>query len=139
MNQKSSLIQILKSVPPALTSDIEQVGAPMDLYNTPRTTFVAGFIGSPKMNLFRGPDLGMADTGYYGIRPEHLAIVAPGQGRWNGKVRHIERLGAEIIAHIQVEGAGLFVARTEGELDALPGTEVGLSPRPNKEHFFPAA
>ena len=118
---------------------IEQVGAPMDLYNTPRTTFVAGFIGSPKMNLFKGPEVGMADIGYYGVRPEHLAIVAPEKGRWLGKVRHIEKLGAETIAHIQVEGAGLFMARTEGELDAHPGTEVGLTPRSNKEHFFPAA
>ncbi|MGV0820983.1 TOBE domain-containing protein [Martelella sp. AMO21009] len=54
-------------------------------------------------------------------------------------MRHIEKLGAETIAHIQVEGAGLFMVRTEGELDTHPGTEVGLTPRPNKEHFFPAA
>ncbi|MGE4307404.1 MAG: ABC transporter ATP-binding protein [Novosphingobium sp.] len=117
---------------------IEQVGAPMDLYNKPQTTFVAGFIGSPKMNLFKGADIGLADVAYYGIRPEHLAIVEPEKGRWQGTLRHIEKLGAETIAHIQVEGTGLFVARTEGELERLPGAQVGLRAHPGKEHFFPA-
>ena len=118
--------------------NIEQVGAPMDLYNKPRTTFVAGFIGSPKMNLFPCQEVRLDGPGYYGIRPEHLTIVDPDKGRWHGTLRHVEKLGAETIAHIQVEGDRLFVARTEGELAKVPGTQVGLIAQPGKEHFFPA-
>ena len=53
---------------------IEQVGSPMELYDKPTTAFVAGFIGSPKMNLFASSQIGESGYETYGIRPEHLEL-----------------------------------------------------------------
>ncbi|RUZ51689.1 ATP-binding cassette domain-containing protein, partial [Mesorhizobium sp. M7A.F.Ca.US.003.02.2.1] len=61
---------------------IEQIGGPMELYNSPANEFVAGFIGSPKMNFVDGARLGeTART--IGVRPEHLT-VDPKSGSWKG-------------------------------------------------------
>src|SRR6056297_3031291 len=54
--------------------NIEQVGSPLELYRNPRNLFVAGFIGSPKMNLFEGPEAQKRDAHTMGVRPEHIAI-----------------------------------------------------------------
>jgi multiple sugar transport system ATP-binding protein len=77
---------------------IEQVGAPVELYNAPVSPFVAGFIGSPKMNLYDGKAVGEA-CATYGIRPEHLRLtdVAP---RWTGTVRNLERLRADTMVYL---------------------------------------
>src|ERR1700712_802193 len=53
---------------------IEQVGSPMDLYNHPATPFVAGFIGSPRMNLYTGDTARAMGCNTYGIRPEHVTL-----------------------------------------------------------------
>ncbi len=53
---------------------IEQVGNPLDLYRTPATPFVAGFIGSPKMNLFEGEVAARYGAEVFGVRPEHIEI-----------------------------------------------------------------
>ena len=71
---------------------VEQVGAPMELYNDPANTFVAGFIGSPQMNFLKAGALGMrSDT--MGVRPEHIAISREA-GQIEGTVSHVEKLGA---------------------------------------------
>src|SRR6478735_300686 len=80
---------------------IEQVGTPMALYNNPATPFVAGFIGSPKMNLFEAEIAAREGCRIYGIRPEHIALSST-EGKWQGKVRHIERLGADTVIHLDV-------------------------------------
>ena len=60
---------------------IEQVGAPMDLYSRPETVFVAGFIGAPKMNLFTGRLAEMHGCETCGIRPEHVAMAITSASR----------------------------------------------------------
>ncbi|TIO38549.1 MAG: sugar ABC transporter ATP-binding protein, partial [Mesorhizobium sp.] len=54
--------------------NIEQVGSPMELYKTPKNLFVAGFIGSPKMNLIEGAPADKYGAKTIGIRPEHINI-----------------------------------------------------------------
>ena len=61
---------------------IEQVGSPLDLYHRPCNTFVAGFIGSPKMNLLAGTEAAKYDAHTIGIRPEHVAISSTA-GEWD--------------------------------------------------------
>ncbi len=62
---------------------IEQVGSPLELYHTPKNTFVAGFIGSPRMNLLGGSEAQKYSAHTIGIRPEHLGISAD-SGDWQG-------------------------------------------------------
>ncbi|MCB1494202.1 MAG: ATP-binding cassette domain-containing protein [Bauldia sp.] len=117
---------------------IEQVGSPMSLYETPRTPFVAGFIGSPKMNLFSGEAVGEPGIDTFGVRPEHIDITTGDDGRWRGKIRHSELLGAETISHVEVAGLGTVVVRSEGAVRHTPGTEVSLAIRDGAEHRFSA-
>ena len=114
---------------------IEQVGTPMELYNKPATPFVAGFIGSPKMNLFTGDIARAKGCTTYGIRPEHLTISKT-DGEWRGTLRHIERLGADAILHLDVPDLGQVVARAAGDTDVSPGATVWATPAPGKEVFF---
>ena len=115
---------------------IEQVGAPMELYNNPATPFVAGFIGSPKMNLFEGEVArGLGAQTAYGIRPEHVSLSST-EGPWPGTVRHVERLGADTIVHLDCEGLGPLVARVDGALTFAPGEQVFARPDPSREVRF---
>ena len=114
---------------------IEQVGSPMTLYNTPATPFVAGFIGSPKMNLYEGDVAARENCKVYGVRPEHLAL-STNEGKWSGTVRHLERLGADTIAHLEVPDLGTLVVRTNGDASISPGENIFASPLPDKEHRF---
>ncbi|MDZ4089055.1 MAG: ATP-binding cassette domain-containing protein [Tabrizicola sp.] len=105
---------------------IEQVGSPMDLYNSPVSPFVAGFIGSPKMNLYPGEAAGER-CGTYGIRPEHLRLTNDSP-RWTGTVRHVERLGADTVIYLNVPGLGEMVVRTDGDANPAIGSSQGVSP-----------
>jgi ABC-type sugar transport system ATPase subunit len=105
---------------------IEQVGSPMDLYNAPVSPFVAGFIGSPKMNLYPGDAAGER-CGTYGIRPEHLRLTND-TPRWTGTVRHVERLGADTVIYLDVPGLGEMVVRTDGDANPGIGSSQGVSP-----------
>jgi multiple sugar transport system ATP-binding protein len=114
---------------------VEQAGQPMELYRRPGTPFVAGFLGSPRMNLFTGEAARALGAGVYGIRPEHVTL-SPSSGQWRGKVRHIERLGADAIIHLEVPQLGELVARTEGGTLLAPGAEVWATPQEGAEHRF---
>jgi multiple sugar transport system ATP-binding protein len=114
---------------------IEQVGSPMQLYNNPDTAFVAGFIGSPKMNLYTGEIAAAHNCQNYGIRPEHVTLSAS-EGRWKGRVTHIERLGADAIVHLDVERLGALVARDRGNTEIKLGDTVWASPMSGHEHFL---
>lgn len=114
---------------------IEQVGSPMELYNAPVSPFVAGFIGSPKMNLYDGAAAGEA-CGTYGIRPEHLRLTADAP-RWTGSVRHVERLGADTVVYLVVPGLGEMVVRTDGDANPTVGSVQGVSPLPGRDFRFP--
>ena len=114
---------------------IEQVGSPMQLYNTPATPFVAGFIGSPKMNLFEGEVAARLGCKTYGIRPEHV-VLSQDSGTWHGLVRHVEHLGADAIVHIESDDVGAVTARTVGDTDIRPGMTVWASAMPGREVRF---
>jgi ABC-type sugar transport system ATPase subunit len=114
---------------------IEQVGSPMDLYNNPVSPFVAGFIGSPKMNLYDGEVAAAEGCATYGIRPEHLAL-SKSEGKWRGQVRHIERLGADTVVYLDHPTLKQIVARVPGDFEILSGDVVHASPMSGKEHRF---
>ncbi len=113
---------------------IEQVGAPMELYNSPANEFVAGFIGSPKMNFIDGVRLGeTAKT--LGVRPEHITVDR-NAGAWKGTVIHAEHLGADTNLYIDTEKAGLLTVRIFGVYDAEPGATIYATPEPGKTYRF---
>ncbi|MBZ9855583.1 ABC transporter ATP-binding protein [Mesorhizobium sp. CA13] len=113
---------------------IEQIGGPMELYNAPANEFVAGFIGSPKMNFIDGARLGeTAKT--IGVRPEHLT-VDPKSGAWKGTVVHAEHLGADTNLYLDCEKAGLITVRIFGVYDAEPGATLYATPDPAKTYRF---
>ncbi|TCR98802.1 ATP-binding cassette domain-containing protein [Rhizobium sp. BK418] len=114
---------------------IEQVGSPMDLYNRPTNTFVATFIGSPKMNLVDGPWAQRFGSQTIGIRPEHI-MVSNNEPTWKGTVSVIERLGSNTIMHVRVPGIGSLVANLDGQRDYVVGEDIGLKPDEQHLHFF---
>ncbi|WP_352539840.1 ABC transporter ATP-binding protein [Mesorhizobium sp. M0018] len=115
---------------------IEQIGGPMELYNSPANEFVAGFIGSPKMNFVDGAKLGeTAKT--IGVRPEHLT-VDPKSGAWKGTVVHAEHLGADTNLYLDCEKAGLITVRIFGVYNAEPGATLYATPDPAKTYRFGA-
>ena len=113
---------------------IEQVGTPMELYDNPATPFVAGFIGSPKMNLFEGEVAAREGCEVYGIRPEHIRLVEDGE--WRGRVRLVERLGADTIVHSEMEGFGPMIIRTDGHTDIREGRDIRAEPVAEREFRF---
>jgi multiple sugar transport system ATP-binding protein len=117
--------------------NIEQFGAPLELYNNPANLFVAGFIGSPKMNLLNGEIAGKFGASTIGIRPEHLA-ASRDRGDWQGVVQVAEHLGSDTFLYIDADQLGRVTARAPGELALIAGDKVGLTPRPDRIHRFDA-
>ena len=109
---------------------IEQIGAPLELYNRPANRFVAGFIGSPKMNFISD------DTVTLGIRPEHLSLAADGAGDWSGEIENAEHLGADTILHIRCPQIGLLTARIADGKQHHIGERVHLAADRQKLHRF---
>jgi multiple sugar transport system ATP-binding protein len=117
---------------------IEQVGSPMDLYRRPANKFVAGFIGSPKMNFVEGASAEKLGAPTIGVRPEHMLISKTG-GEWKGRVGVAEHLGSDTFLHVHTEGAGLLTVRAVGEQDVSHGDEVWISPDPARIYRFDRA
>ncbi len=117
--------------------NIEQVGTPLELYNKPNSLFVAGFIGSPKMNLFSGPAADKHNATTIGIRPEHLAI-SKSSGTWPAKIKLAEHLGADTFLHVDAGPNGMMTVRAEGEYDVHPGADIFLTPDAGRIHRFDA-
>ena len=120
---------------------IEQVGTPLELYNKPANIFVAGFIGSPRMNLMPGrigrgrrasrrdrprpraaaarptsptpPKPGSTVT--VGVRPEHLVPVGPGEGVLRGEVQIAEQLGGETYVYVNLPGGQSVTVEIKGQ------------------------
>lgn len=122
---------------------VSQLGKPMDLYRDPDNTFVAQFIGVPKMNLLQGKLQGnnfMLQSGHkvtigggygcignlqLGVRPEHLTLQpAAAQGNWCVDV--VERLGVESFIHLHNSEHESVVVRVEGDCELAINSEVGL-------------
>ncbi|SIQ33434.1 carbohydrate ABC transporter ATP-binding protein, CUT1 family [Rhizobium sp. RU35A] len=114
---------------------VEQVGSPMDLYNRPASPFVAGFIGSPKMNLYEGAIAAAEGCATYGIRPEHLSM-STSEGKWKGTIRHIERLGADTVLYLDQPDLMSIVVRVPGDAELALRQEIFVTPMPGKEHRF---
>ena len=107
--------------------NVEQVGSPMELYNKPNSVFVAGFIGSPKMNFVENNTLG--------IRPEHIEISEK-KGDWQGKVLLSEHLGSDTYLHVDAGARGRITVRASGENTFAPGTNVWMTPDKSRLHHF---
>jgi multiple sugar transport system ATP-binding protein len=115
---------------------VEQVGAPMELYNSPANEFVAGFIGSPKMNFIEGARLGES-VKTVGVRPEHITVDRS-SGDWKGTVVHAEHLGADTNLFLDCEKAGLITVRLFGEYAAEPGATLYATPQRDRTYRFDA-
>ncbi|TPM40560.1 ABC transporter ATP-binding protein [Mesorhizobium sp. B2-3-4] len=123
---------------------VEQVGTPRDLYDSPRTIFVAQFIGSPKMNILPLADGGPIAPGAsvpataisVGIRPEHLSLGKSSNSTLRGKVRLAEYTGAVTLLHVELDGGQTcLVIQNQGPAPET-GAEVSLQADPGRLHFF---
>ncbi len=117
---------------------IEQVGSPLELYRTPRNLFVAGFIGSPKMNFIEGEEAAIHGAQTIGIRPEHIT-VSETEGEWSGVVSVSEHLGSDTFFHVHETGlAETITVRADGEVGFRHGDRIHMTPRADVIHRFDA-
>ena len=115
---------------------IEQVGSPLELYHNPRNTFVAGFIGSPRMNLLTGSEAEKHGATTIGIRPEHLSI-SPKKGEWQGVVGVSEHLGSDTFFHVTCPAfSETLTVRASGDVQLAYGDKVYLTPDAAYLHKF---
>ena len=114
---------------------VEQFGTPLELYERPANIFVAGFIGSPKMNFVSKQDIaGQFGAASIGVRPEHIVINRNGQG-WPGTIAIAEHLGSDTFLYVESD-VGRITVRTAGELGLRTGDQVRLTPDPARIHRF---
>jgi multiple sugar transport system ATP-binding protein len=130
---------------------VEQIGAPLELYDRPANRFVAGFIGSPAMNFLpgsaRGGRIAVAGDGYsvaagarldehrevlLGIRPEHLELAADG---FEAEVVVVEPTGSETQLYARLGGQEIAAVFRERH-DFVPGQRIRLRPRADCLHLF---
>lgn len=140
---------------------IEQIGTPLELYNRPANAFVAGFIGSPRMNLL--PATVISDDGMLrvtigdrevtlpraasgltagagvtlGIRPEHIDVV-PETGMLATTVDLVERLGGETFIYASAPGLPQITLRQDGQSQLSRGDAVAIQFAPDHLHVFDA-
>ena len=124
---------------------IEQVGTPLELYNTPKNKFVAEFIGSPKMNII---DLEgeykvclknlqvPTKTSTVGIRPEHLSLSDTSDAFLNGTIRHIENLGEHLLCYINTVASREITAKLDIRSNIAINQQVALKWDQSNTHFF---
>jgi len=131
---------------------IQQVGTPLDLYETPANRFVAQFIGSPTMNMLAvTPDgqgvrlgngmrivlKGAARTATsIGVRPEHLDLADPVGAPFVAVADVVEHLGSDTNIYAAAEGIGAVLVRQHGHVPMRPGQKLGLTIQPGKIHAF---
>jgi len=134
---------------------VEQIGAPLELYDRPQNLFVAGFIGSPAMNFLNGTirangalafegahgvrlPLAAAPGGsdgrpvIYGIRPEHFVIADDGA---EAEVQVVEPTGSELQIAAKLGGDDIIAVFRERH-DFKPGDKIRLKPDPRLAHLF---
>jgi multiple sugar transport system ATP-binding protein len=130
---------------------IEQIGAPQDIYERPTNVFVAGFIGSPAMNLIEvdvvdgwfvaaGARLSAVPDGYrgnarpalYGVRPEHVSLAVAGIP---AKVSVVEPMGADTLVVLRL-GAADVSSLCRGRVDLKPGDVTHVTMDESKVHLF---
>jgi multiple sugar transport system ATP-binding protein len=143
--------------------NIEQVGAPLDLYNHPKNLFVAGFIGSPKMNFLEGKvnssdgtglrlavggnevdlprpaQVGSGEAVTFGIRPEHITITENSGVRMGEvKVDLVENLGGQTVLYTTTADGKALTIVLEGQRDITHGSSVSVHVDPANCHIFNA-
>jgi multiple sugar transport system ATP-binding protein len=116
---------------------IEQVGTPVELYEQPQSIFVAGVIGSPKMNFLTGRFAEPYGAKTIGVRSEHIQI-GPGEGAWTGKVIHSENLGSDSYVYADMGSDEPIVVREDGTRKHQPGEPISIRPVPGQVHRFDA-
>lgn len=114
---------------------VEQIDTPTELYNKPQTEFVAGFIGSPKMNFLRGSIVTEKEADVYGIRPEHINLSSS-EGKIKGTLRHFENLGADTLLYFDTEDYQKIVVRKEGIKSFEKGEVLFLDYDDTHLHMF---
>ncbi|KRA00344.1 glycerol-3-phosphate ABC transporter ATP-binding protein [Mesorhizobium sp. Root157] len=136
---------------------VEQMGAPLDIYEKPASTFVASFIGAPPMNLMAlGRDGGqphLADGAKLGVEPPAAAttlgfrpedaLVLPPDAKQGGfvlpaVVEAVEPVGAESFLHCAAAGSRILV-RVSGRATAKPGDKLAVAANSDKIHWFDAS
>ena len=141
---------------------IQQVGAPMEIYSRPANAFVASFVGSPaitlapaellpgegafaRVRLASGAEVetrvrreGLNGDLRLGIRPENLAITAPGAGNIDAKVELVERLGDRTLVYARLPQGLQVTAQDEGSSRVRVGDTVGLRIDSADAHLFDA-
>ncbi len=139
---------------------IQQVGTPLELFHKPANLFVAGFIGSPKMNLldvqaretdaggilvsspdlkateFSAGSLGGSDALVLGIRPQSIQVVSPEEGLLPAEVRLVEHLGNETVINARLPSNKTLLVIVPGDAALQPGTRIGLTFDPGAAHLF---
>lgn len=116
---------------------VEQVGSPIDLYERPDNTFVAQFIGSPKMNFFEGADVANnSGTDITGIRPEHLRECKPSEAIVQGKLELVEQLGEYALVHLLSPAGVEFIAKMEHPPTVAKGDTIPFNVDPKLIHKF---
>ncbi len=133
---------------------VEQIGAPLELYDRPANLFVAGFIGSPAMNFIKGKVDGAgfrADAGFtlpmqaapsasagrpaiYGLRPEHVRLDG---GGIDAKVHVVEPMGSETQVVVDIAGENVTCMFRE-RISARPGEHIKIVPDAGLTHLFDA-
>ncbi len=127
---------------------VEQIGAPGEVYAKPASTFVAGFIGSPPMNLVDIKNIAEKDRGYWtngqfdpktatvGIRPEHVRLAERGIAV---SVEMVEMLGAERLIYAKLGEQMVIVRADETQSAPAVGSTVNIAPQMDRLHRFDAA
>ena len=144
---------------------VRQVGRPMDIYKNPANKFVAGFIGSPKMNFLpvkvesvdggmarvasssvtpiavKGRGFSVGDTAWLGVRPQYLnaGTADAARGQVGGKVSMIERLGTETIVGFETDNGDRVIAAIPEDAEYSIEHPVAFSFDPAVAHLYPAA
>ncbi|WP_299399740.1 ABC transporter ATP-binding protein [Pelagibius sp.] len=143
--------------------NVEQIGSPLELYHHPENLFVAGFIGSPKMNFVKGsiaavdqnaievalpgevrtriavrPDGARnGDEVTLGVRPEHL-IAGGADSQLVGRVDVVEQLGDSNLAYVSLPNGATVVVRSEGDARVREGDQMPAGLDPSQCHLFDA-
>lgn len=115
---------------------IEQVGTPLELYRNPCNKFVAGFIGSPRMNFIEGAHAAIHGAHTIGIRPEHISVSSE-KGQLEGTVGVSEHLGSDTFFHLTIAGVKQpITVRVGGEVGLRYGNKVHLTIDSDHLHKF---
>ena len=115
--------------------EVEQIASPEELYNHPKTQFVAGFIGSPRMNFLSGDIITESEIDVYGIRPEHVKVAAS-RGRIKAPLRHSENLGADVLYYFHTQDGQQVVVKTDAHKSYTKGDEFFLDYDDKDLHRF---